>query len=82
VKNQRSGTVSRGGGQGRRNARDARRHHRCLTAKLQDRKDGADDQERVDQGLNALFFLRAHEKGVGGFECFRVSGDCFHGFCL
>ena len=56
-----SGTVLRGGRYGRRHMRDARGHHCCLTPKLQDRKDGADGKNSVDEGFEsaALFFLRA-----------------------
>ena len=43
-----SGTVLRGGRYGRRHMRDARGHHRRLTPKLQDRKDGADGKNSVD----------------------------------
>src|SRR5205823_12617410 len=77
-----SGTVLRGGRYGRRHMRDARGHHCCLTPKLQDRKDGADCKNSVDQGFEsaALLFLRAHEKRIGGFKCFRISRGCFHGY--
>ena len=77
-----SGTVLRGGGHGRRHMRDARGHHRRLTPKLQDRKDSADGKNSVDQGFEsaALFFLRAHEKRIGGFKYFRISRGCFHGY--
>ena len=77
-----SGTVLRGGRYGRRHMRDARGHHCCLTPKLQDREDGADGKNSVDEGFEsaALFFLRAHEKRIGGFKCFRISRGCFHGY--
>jgi hypothetical protein len=77
-----SGTVLRGGGHGRRQMRDARGHHRRLTPKLQDRKDGADGKNSVDKGFEsaALFFLRAQEKRISGFKCFRISRGCFHGY--
>jgi len=63
--------------------RDAWRHHGSLMAELRDREQSADNQERVDKHFEsaALFFLRAHEKRVGGFKCFRIMRDCFHG-CL
>ena len=77
-----SGTVLRGGRYGRRHMRDARGHHRRLTPKLQDRKDGADGKNSVDQGFEsaALFFLRAKEKRISGFKYFRISSGCFHGY--
>ena len=74
--------MPRGSREGRRNVRDARWHHCSLTAKLQDRKDRADDKNSIDKGFESapLFFLRAHQKRVGGFECFRISRGCFHGY--
>jgi hypothetical protein len=82
VRSQRSDTVLRRSGCDCRHMRDARWHHRGLTAKLRDCKCGAVNVERVDQGFFELFFLRAHEKGISGFECFRISRDCFHSFRL
>lgn len=66
----------------RRHMRDAGGHHCCLTPKLQHREDGADRKNSVDQGFEsaALFFLRAHQKRIGGFKCFRISRACFHGY--
>jgi hypothetical protein len=77
-----SGTVLRGGRYCRRHMRDTRRHHRGLTPKLQDRKDGADGKNSVDQGFEsaALLFLRAHEKCIGGFKRFCIRRVCFHGY--
>src|SRR5207244_7277653 len=71
-----------GGRRCRRDVRNAGWHHHGLTAELRDRERSTDEEERVYQGFKsaALFFLRAHEKRIGGLECFRISGDWLNVF--